>query len=1392
MRKLAFFASLSIVLTAAIAHAAANMTDYCQAPPFVSATLPPNILLVVDISTSMSGTKAYSYSGATYNASDTYEGYFDPDKDYVQDSSGVWVEIPGGAGCSSICTGTWSCGNSNKTGCVSATQSVLGQFGQCAANSSYRCCNSSLVNVTCGAHGGNGNYLNWYYMTRFDVLLWAMTGGTPSGCTTTNKTVQYCDASQYGGAFNNPTAKCDATGCILSTFNAVKIKARWDRINGPNGGLLYQLINLPVQPRIGAMFFSTPGVSKTILIGDLATSAKDFNADQPYQNTIAALNAMTTTGSTATGLALWSAYAYFSQKPSVFGGPAPASATDASTAWKNPLYQCLDKNNKNADGSCIFVPVPCAKNFMILLSDGEWNTGMGSSPTASTVSTYSIDTGYTYNTGYTTGGYSADPVVPAYNLHKLGFTNPALPADARANVQTLYSLGLWLTGIGDTAMRQIALYGGFDTSRQWPGNLSDFPRVTYTDPGSNCTKSNSGYKGSLCVGQWPPPSSDWNTTGIPATPDNYLSATSGLQIKNQIIAIIYDLMKKASSGTAVSGMGSSGGSGATMLQSTFYPKRSFNNGTEVSWTSDLMNYWYYLDPFFSSMLIHEDTVREGADYTLFDLQKDYITSFAYDDKQGKTLASLWEGIVSDATYRGQVLMENSKAIWRAGFNLWWTDPQDRTVYTSLDGSTLKEFNTGNSDSLAPYLGKSRVDADATINYVLGYECADATTGAACVCGSSDNCTAIGRSRTVTTGVCSIRKSPCGSNADCPGGETCGQETHVWKMGDIISSTPRIMGPGALNAFNLATPYGYNDQSYDQFVKSNYYKARQLVFSGTNGGMLHAFWLGKILQTTSGSVVARLEGKTSGPGGIGTEAYAFIPKNALPYLQYLQDVDYCHLYMVDGPMTLTDASIYKPSSCTEANYWDCPKTTQMITMAVGNSNNDVDFTNTSWRTVLIGSMGTGGATCSAAQPDSNRIMTPLAAGGEQVGWSSYFALDVTNQASPQLLWEFSDPGLGVTNVGAAIVKVGGKINHCSLNAAQTCSTDRECGWGTCVSNASTNGRWFAVLASGSTGPIKNSEFQGTSNNTLKLFVLDLATGEKVRTFDTGITNAFAGSISSSTLDLDRSSAKALGNYQDDVLYIGYVRNPTSSKDPSLGTKGGVLRLAINGNVDPAQWTVSKVFADDELGPVTASVMNLIDQRAGQLWLYLAEGRYFFKQDNPASAVRYKLLGVQDPCYNKTTNSIDSTCTTQLRIVDLQDQTTPATTLAPATQQGWYISLDPANSSSGSTAERVITNPTIDPQGAIYFVSFAPTADVCGFGGNTYVWAVDYKTGGEVPYLLQGKALIQTSTGAVQELDLGNTFSGRRSAGFGGIPPAGTGIMVVTAPTPIRQFMHIQEE
>jgi type IV pilus assembly protein PilY1 len=512
-------------------------------------------------------------------------------------------------------------------------------------------------------------------------------------------------------------------------------------------------------------------------------------------------------------------------------------------------------------------------------------------------------------------------------------------------------------------------------------------------------------------------------------------------------------------------------------------------------------------------------------------------------------------------------------------------------------------------------------------------------------------------------------------------------------------------------------------------------------------------------------------------------WAFIPKNVLPYLKYMQDPDYCHVYSVDLAPYIFDASIEGPATtCTETNYWDCAKNAA------------------SWRTILIGGMRYGGGCKPTTYTGATGVKVPVT--GE--GYSSYFALDITDPENPQLLWEFSDPALGFATSGPSVMRISAR----SAGATSTAQSNKD-------------GRWFVVFGSGPTGGINTTEkqFLGNSDQTLKLFILDLKTGTPVRTIDTGVeltpglTNAYAGSMLNSAQDSDL-------DYQDDVLYIPYVRkcitgDTACTSADGKWNNGGVLRLLTNEDLagdaagggtalNPYKWEVSKVI--DDAGPVTSSVVKLQNKSTGKLWIYFGTGRYYYKLNtaiDDSSNVRH-LYGLKDPCFSDgafvascLAGTGQSFTPSQLGSVDL------TTTSGVTDNEGWKISLEgctnvdyasEACSSAYYKPERVITNPLSTSSGIVFFTTLTPYDDVCSSGGNTAIWAVKYDTGGAAGSLLQGKALIQVSTGAIEQVDLATAFtqkSGRKTTAMQGVPPTSQGFSIMSTPPPVKKVLHIWE-
>ncbi|QWV92034.1 pilus assembly protein PilY [Geomonas oryzisoli] len=863
------------------------------------------------------------------------------------------------------------------------------------------------------------------------------------------------------------------------------------------------------------------------------------------------------------------------------------------------------------------------------------------------------------------------------------------------------------------------------------------------------------------------PSSTNSTSVCDAYNQMNMTATNGgttmknpnnpAQLRSDLKDTLESIAAGASSGTAASILSNSEGSGANILQAVFYPKKVFADQTEANWIGEMQNLWYFVDP-----QINRSTIREDTDQNnVFDLIQDKVVSFRFDSTDNTTYAWVSQDLNGDGsgdTAEVKVDADAVKSIWRAGKKLWarpltGTGARPRNIKTSINGTSLIDFSsstfpvvgaTGNAATLAPYLDVAdEATATKLINYVHGVD----QTGY--------------RPRTV-----SIKETPTSTSV-----------SGVWRLGDIISSTPRIQSNLKLNTYNMQAPSGYSDSSYDTYVGSEDYKNRGMVYVGANDGMLHAFNFGKLNVTATGTQKATLQKLASTDPALGEEMWAYIPKQALPYLKYYADVNYNHLYYIDGSTVLFDASIGAPSGvagCTDATYYNCDKLN-----AVVDGSNNIDSSKNPWRSILIGGMGIGGASsASCTDPATNNcVPTPRMDPVETtkgLGFSSYFALDVSDPKNPSLLWEFKNDNLGFATTGPAIVRVGPKGK---------------------------NGRWFAVFGSGPTGPIDTSgnQFQGRSNQRLKFFVVDLKTGLLVGDpLDGGVDNAFAGSMIGGSIDADRWDPYAVGNYQDDAILVGFTKK-VGTGTSATWTDGGVIRIVTKNDTNPANWQVSKVV--DGVGPVVTAISRLQDRKNMNLWYYFGTGRYYYRAGNSIDdySSQRSIYGLKDPCYNTSAvpgNKIDPNCSTTISNSDITDQSTTISTSIGS--GGWTIGLDASTTAYG--AERVVSDAVTLTNGTVFVTTFEPTSDACGFGGNSFLWALGYNTGGRPSdAALSGKALIQLSTGEFKEVDLAQAFGSgasrqmrRSSTPMTGKPPADAfPVVSKSANKPVKKILHIQE-
>jgi len=1445
MKRIILISFLLLTLLILNNSYAATNADYCQLPPYVVQNVPSNIMIIVDTSGSMFSF-AYTdgfHTTATsddHNCSESdacdagetncvctgftnpgaypdykYYGYFDPDYWYSYTSNRFITTAP-------------------KTG-----SGITGERAKAAAE-------------------WDGNFLNWLTMRRVDIVRKVLTGGkAESGegsgydrlaaekapdCTNWGLYKQITTAENYtplSGTQSFTVNKSTSGDCVgggsvsVSDFTVsgttynVKV-----RVPSPVEGVLQNVVG--TKARLGLAIYTTSGSGANVIVSVGGTSLSSM---------VNQINTTRPNGYTPLGESLWTVAGYFGQVDEFQGYDSGAVSTYGPRYSGGTSYT-INNNNDPYNYSAGGRWPACAKSFVLLITDGE-PCNDGSLPSGI------LDYAQTAGSSFNCGTPLATNKCPGVSPYSGEATITASPCSTGV-VAGIEDVALWAH---TKDLRNYNTLGGTSNS----GNISGTQNLTLYvvsafGKGSRLLRYaaiNGGFEDSD-GNNLPNLQSEWDKDGD-NEPDTFYEATDGSELENGVRNALSTMLKRASSGTAASVLASGEGSGANLIQAVFYPSRRFGNDI-INWTGSLQNLWYYVDPFFANSSIREDTLQETPDRKLH-LINDYIAQLYFDITSQTTKVRRWQDTDGDGDADGSALspdiaFENLGNIWEAGNLLWNRDvtvaATKRKIYTTTNGASFLSGNfskdtlngdADNSTTLLPYFdlptsGDLNTDGwiDGDLNHDAAVNATDAVTLIKYIHGEDIDLDSDGlfeqRARTVTIGG----------------------TTKVWKLGDILNSTPKISSWLPLNSYNTT----YSDTTYQSFIDAAAYQNRGMVFAGGNDGMLHAFKLGKLelpndshtdTCTFGTNDRACLSNPTGYLGGssvpLGHEMWAFIPKNVLPYLRYILDPDYCHVYTVDFTPYIFDASIGIPTACTETtDYWKCAKT--------------VD----SWRTILIGGMRTGGAcrktgvACNSGTDCVNTPKTDPLDSSKGLGYSSYFALDVTDQSNPTLLWEYSHPELGFATTGPAVVRIK------SRTAGATTSTP----------DADTNGRWFVVFGSGPTGPISSgdSQFLGRSDQNMKLFVLDLKTGALATTnpIDTGITFAFAGSMLNATHDSDT-------DYQDDAVYIPYVKKCTATNNictVDTWTNGGIGRLFTNEDLDlndvsstgntalnPNNWAWNRVI--DDVGPVTSAVARLEKKSAGLMWLYFGTGRYSFVQGSTVddADTRRALFGIKDPCFG--TNGFDTACTT-LRTFCTTPCSNPPTCTGPSTCgeltnvtdvantpsnpedanfKGWYINLEPVanptdpqviqNNScragaTGTTTctggqygycegdaatnaapvcrnyktERVITDPLATASGVVFYTTYKPYSDECDIGGKSFIWAVKYSTGGSAGALLKGKALIQVSTGSIEQLDLSTAFSGsggRRTTAIEGVPPTAQGLSLISTPPPVKRILHMRE-
>ena len=457
---------------------------------------------------------------------------------------------------------------------------------------------------------------------------------------------------------------------------------------------------------------------------------------------------------------------------------------------------------------------------------------------------------------------------------------------------------------------------------------------------------------------------------------------------------------------------------------------------------------------------------------------------------------------------------------------------------------------------------------------------------------------------------------------------------------------------------------YADVGYKAF-KTAYASRTPMLYVGANDGMLHAF----------NAKVFAADGTTVDSDG-GKEEWAVVPSTVLPNLYKLADNNYSntHAFSVDGTPTVADIDALGPVAS--------------------------DTSPTDWKTILVGGLNKGGR--------------------------GYYALDVTNPASPKALWEF---------------KWGSTCwNGVASNTREDCHLGYT--YGRPVVTKLENGQWVVLVTSG----YNNVNSPAVAGDGVGyLYVLNANTGalmlKVATTAGSATTPSGLGQINNFVEDA------GINNMTERVYAADLLGNVWRFKfgfTASVLTSGSVVLIGT---------------AKDSAGVAQPiSTRPVLTEYKGETMVLFGTGKLLGVGDlNPALAANQQtqsVYGVKDPAPFTTTTPVYADLRAALAPLGMTQTGSGATAqrtiactgnaTACGRTAGWVVDLR-------DTGERV----NIDPRlafGSLVFASNVPSADACSIGGYSWLNFINYRTGEALSRSDGGNVSEWSSTGLTVGLNI----------------------------------------
>ncbi|MEW6442523.1 MAG: PilC/PilY family type IV pilus protein [bacterium] len=907
----------AVFVSASSSPAEPTMADYTAYPPFLIVSPRPNVLILMDNSGSMFYF-AYNFNGSGtstgFDPNTRYYGYFDPDMWYVY--TGTLFEESGSKGVRAKLANEWDGSFMNWLTMrrIDIVRKVV-VGGKCVARSLPGDPHDLLAEKSDASSRG--------YMKQVDLA----ENYTPySG--------RRCFTFTYGSAGTSEFKVGSSVGsCPCTCVDLYNVKVH---LSSEPTGVIQET---GTDVRMGLMFYNSEQGGRVVkeMTDDIVSSmVTAIEGDRPGTWT-------------PLGEALWTATGYFAQS-STTGTTGPRYYSPDPQSYR--VGSAADPFNYGTGGTTEYIW--CSKSFVLAITDGE--------PTYDRNLPAAIEG---YNPSYTDG----TDAVPAW-------AGPSDPNyfwyDPNYGSHYVDDVALW-------SRVDVAGHRYRDLRTDLQGNQFITSYFVYAAFGSASPDGRRLLKQAARNGSFddrngnflPDLQAEYDKNGD-GDPDTYFEADDGEQLATSLKAAITDILRRTSSGTAVSILSTSAHGEGSLFQAYFKPKeiRYMNNDyVELNWIGFLHGLW--VDD-------HGNLREDNGDKRLI-YEEDDIVRF-YLDEQNETRLKR-DFVSADGPYgdgvwdETNISLEDTRSLWEAGKKLALRDltSRPRKIFTTLDQSNLMQMLPGEALTLKNYLRAATAsEAETVIRYTLGEDLSGT------------------RSRRMFVDT---------------NGDTLPDAEATWRLGDIVYSTPAVVSRPMENYDDIYSDptYGEFERKYARGTAGDLVPRPTVIYVGANDGMLHAFNAGCYRSGEDSGTESREHGRytdeypsyfTSALGFTpesGEEIWTYVPHNLLPHLRWLADPNYTHVYYVDLKPKIVDARIF-PDDGTHPG---------------------------GWGTVLIGGLALGGGTYPASDFDLN------GASNDPHTWSScFFALDITNPGAPDLLWEFTDPtNLGFTTSYPAVARIG---------------------------------------------------------------------------------------------------------------------------------------------------------------------------------------------------------------------------------------------------------------------------------------------------------------------------------------------------------------------------------